>query len=289
MVTSPDNLVHVALIQMTSSKSLDDNVAFLETHIEHAARAGAHYVLSPENSLLMDLDASRVADITGGQAYRQALDHLFEVARLNKVWLHIGATPVRLEGGDLTNGQSPGLANRSFLIGPDGSVQDTYDKIHMFDVRLPDGEHYWESKNYKSGTRAVVTDCQFAKVGMTICYDLRFATLFRQLAQAGAQMISVPAAFTQYTGKAHWHVLLRARAIETGCFIVASAQTGLHETGRQTYGHSLIVSPWGEVILDAGEACGMFHAELDLAQIEQARAQVPSLQHDKPFDIDASL
>ncbi len=289
MVTHSDNSVHVALIQMTSSKSLDKNVAFLETHIIEAARANAAYVLSPENSLLMDLDAKRVAEITGSQAYTQALDHLFELARLHKLWLHIGATPVRLEGEDAVNGQGPCLANRSFLVGPDGSMHETYDKIHMFDVRLPDGEHYWESKNYKSGARAVVAACQFAKVGMTICYDLRFATLYRQLAQAGAQIISVPAAFTQYTGKAHWHVLLRARAIETGCFIVASAQTGLHETGRQTYGHSLIVSPWGEVILDAGEDCGMFHTQLDLDQIEQARAQVPSLQHDRPFDIDASL
>ncbi len=280
---------HVALIQMTSSKSVEDNLAFLDTHICKAADMGATYILSPENSLIMDLDTQRITDIVRSEAYAQALDHLAGLAIIHRIWLHIGATPVALNGEQLEGeGPQPLLANRSLLIGPDGLVHGAYDKIHMFDVRLPGGETYCESMSFKPGERGVVVDCDFAtegmtRVGMTICYDLRFAGLFRQLAKAGCDIITVPAAFTQFTGKAHWHVLLRARAIETGCFILASAQTGLHQTGRETYGHSLVVAPWGEVLLDAGVETGVFSAQLDLKKIGQARSNVPSLDHDRVF------
>jgi predicted amidohydrolase len=269
----------VGLVQMTSAKSLEDNAAFLDTHIRQAASAGATYIQTPENSLLMDLDGERVAKICGSAAYRAALDALGRLATELGVTLHIGATPVFLEGAEAR----PFLQNRSFLFGPDGALIRQYNKIHMFDVSLPEGETYKESATYKPGVEAVVADCGFARLGLSICYDLRFAALYRALAQAGAEMISVPAAFTQYTGKAHWHVLLRARAIETGCFVLASAQTGTHETGRATFGHSLVISPWGEVLVDGGTSPGVSYAMIDLAEIAAARRAVPSLTHDRDF------
>jgi len=284
------NSAHVALIQMTSSKSVEDNLAFLDDHICQAALLGATYVLSPENSLIMDLDTQAIVDAVRDETYLQALDHLFGLAKKHQIWLHIGATPVLLADEQVeTEGPQPLLANRSLLIGPDGLVRNSYDKIHMFDVQLPGGETYCESQSFKPGDQSVMVDCGFAKLGMTICYDLRFAGLYRQLAQAGCDIITVPAAFTQFTGQAHWHVLLRARAIETGCFVLASAQTGLHQTGRETYGHSLVVAPWGEILLDAGVETGVFHTQLDLQQIDQARSNVPSLNHDRVFKMNDKL
>lgn len=298
--TDKDPALQIALIQMTASKSLEDNLGFLSAHIADAANAGALYIQSPENSLIMDLDASRVADVAGSAAYGAALDHLSNLAASLNVWLHIGATPflekaafekATLETSGSENGSADraALTNRSLLFNPAGDLVSHYDKIHMFDVRLPGGEHYQESKNYHPGERAVVVDCGFARLGLSICYDLRFAALYRQLAQAGAEMISVPAAFTRFTGAAHWHVLLRARAIETGCFVVAAAQGGAHETGRETYGHSLVVSPWGEVLLDGGEEPGVHMVTINPGDVAAARAKVPSLTHDRAFDLDAPL
>ena len=291
--TGASQTLPVALVQMTATKSVETNLAFLETHIGKAAALGARYVQTPENSLLMDLDSERVARVVESDLYRHGLERLFALAKEHNIWLHIGGTPVLVDqtASQQDNDQpaAPHLANRSFVVGPDGQVRDFYDKIHMFDVQLQGGEHYRESQNYRAGARAVVVETDFVRLGLSICYDLRFAGLYRQLAQAGAEVIAVPAAFTAYTGKAHWHVLLRARAIETGCFVVASAQTGTHETGRDTFGHSLVVAPWGDIVLDAGAEAGVFMAQLDMQQIRDARGQVPSLRHDRPFDVDAPL
>lgn len=279
----------IALIQMTSSKSLDDNLAFIKSHVRQAASRGASYVLTPENSLIMDLDATNVATVASSDAYKLALQSLCELAAELEIWLHIGATAMAPENSAAQSGQKAGLVNRSLLIDPDGQIKDFYDKIHMFDARLPNGENYHESASYQAGDKAVVVDCGFARIGMSICYDLRFPALYRQLAHAGAGIITVPAAFTQITGKAHWQILLQARAIETGCFILASAQTGMHETGRGTYGHSLAISPWGEILLDAGQDLGVFIVTLDLDQVISARSKVPSLQHDRKFHMEAPL
>ena len=288
-----DARIMIALVQMTACKSVEDNLAFLVSHIEEAAERGARYVLTPENSLLMDLDAERVHKIAASETYAQAFDALYSLARRLNIWLHIGATPVvvddALKKASNAADEGPLLVNRSFVIGPDGQMRDFYDKIHMFDVQLPDGEHYCESANFRPGDRAVVVGTDFARLGLSVCYDLRFPGLFRQLAQAGADILTVPAAFTAYTGRAHWEVLLRARAIETGCFVIAAAQTGDHETGRSTYGHSLVAAPWGDVLLDAGDQPGVFMAELDLQLLYEARSKVPSLRHDRPFHMVAPL
>jgi deaminated glutathione amidase len=200
------------------------------------------------------------------------------LARELKIWLHIGSMAVAV-GADR-------LANRGFLISPAGVVVATYDKIHMFDVQLPNGEIYRESKNYRPGNEAVLADLPWGRLGMTICYDLRFAALYRSLAQAGADLLAIPSSFTVPTGKAHWHVLMRARAIETGCFVMAAAQGGLHEAGRSTFGHSLIIAPWGEIIAEArGDEPGIVVADIDVAKVAEARGRVPSLQHDQAFQL----
>jgi len=194
-----------------------------------------------------------------------------------KIYLHIGSLALRF---------SPEKAvNRSFLIGPDGSVRASYDKIHMFDIDLPGGESYRESANYQPGETAVVCDLPWGRIGLTICYDLRFPALYRALAEAGASFLTVPSAFTRKTGEAHWHVLLRARAIETGCFVFAAAQAGLHENKRETYGHSLIIAPWGEILAEGGVEPGVVVAEIDPSRVEAARKSVPSLQHGRRFSV----
>lgn len=292
--------IKLALIQMTSGKTLEKNFDFLTEHIAKAAKLGATYVQSPENSLLMELNPKELARITKSDAYKDALNQLFLSAAHHKIWLHVGSVAIPFpENKDVDDGKFL-FANRSYLISPDYSPHRDeqhmyfYDKIHMFDVTLPNGERYNESASYRAGDRSVVVDCDFncthnptplsAKLGMTICYDLRFPALFRHLAKQGAQLISVPAAFTKTTGEAHWHVLLRARAIETGCFIVASGQTGEHDNGRKTFGHSLVISPWGEVLLDAGFEPGVYTQTIDLTDVEKARQIVPSLTHGKNFE-----
>jgi deaminated glutathione amidase len=198
------------------------------------------------------------------------------------VWVLVGSLGVKTDGGD---GR---FANRSFLIGPDGGIVARYDKIHMFDVNVSETEVYRESSSYRPGARAVLAHAGFARLGMTVCYDVRFPHLYRALAQAGAEVLTVPAAFNHITGAAHWEVLLRARAIETGCYVLAPAQTGFHAErhgkGRNTHGHSLVISPWGEVIADGGDAPGVVLADIDLAEVAKARHRIPSLGHDRPFD-----
>jgi predicted amidohydrolase len=262
---------------MRSGRKVAPNLAAAEASIRQAAEAGSQLVVTPENTALMELERKRVLANTHGEEGNPALDLFAGLSKELGLWLHIGATPIKLAAGK--------IANRSLLFSPEGSITARYDKIHMFDVDLPGGESYRESKNYSAGNEAVTADLPWGGYGLTICYDLRFPALYRSLAKAGAQFIAVPSAFTKQTGEAHWRVLLRARAIETGCFIFAPAQGGRHEIGRDTYGHSMIVSPWGEVIAEAGDAPAVILADIDTAQVVEARARVPSLQHDRAFEV----
>ena len=207
----------------------------------------------------------------------QALAAFTAAARKHGIWLHIGSMAVKV--GERR------LANRSYLIAPDGEISARYDKIHMFDVDLGNGEVYSESVNYQAGSSAIVADLPWGKLGLTICYDLRFPALHRALAKAGATFLAGPAAFTRVTGEAHWHTLLRARAIETGAFVLAAAQGGRHENGRETFGHSLIISPWGEVLAESGIEPGVIVAEIDPHRVDAVRSKIPSLTHDRAFDI----
>ena len=246
--------------------------------IAEAAQKGADFVLFPEVVTLVETGAKNVAPKVTGFDEDPHLPRFREAAKAAGVWVLIGSMVVEHETLDRK------FANRSVLISDAGEVVATYDKIHMFDVDLENGESYRESKSYEPGTRAVVAETPWGKLGMTICYDIRFPHLYRALAHAGAEIIAVPAAFTRPTGRAHWHVLLRARAVETQCVVLAPAQTGEHMDGRKTYGHSLAVDPWGAVIADGGEEPGIVLAEIDMAQVAKARGKVPSLTHDRPFE-----
>ena len=263
------------LVQMCSGRTIADNVQEATRLIREAKAGGAEYIQTPEVTTQMERDRDKLLVETLPEDGNPSLAHFRTLARELKIWLHIGSMAVAVGGGQ--------LANRALLIGPTGAVAARYDKIHMFDVQLPNGEHYRESRNFKPGAEAVIADLPWGKLGLSICYDLRFAALYRTLAQAGAQILAIPSAFTKPTGRAHWHTLMRARAIETGCFVLAAAQAGKHENGRETFGHSLVVSPWGEIIAEAGIEPGVVFADIDLAKVGEARAQVPSLQHDRTF------
>ncbi len=266
---------NLALIQTNSGNQIAPNVATVSEMVRAARGGGADLVMLPETVSLMETRSKLIFEQVQPQESDEALKAFRALADELDIWLHTGSLPIRLSDTK--------IANRSFLIDPSGAVTATYDKIHMFDVDLPGGETYRESKNYQPGDRAVLADLPWGKLGMTICYDLRFPHLYRALAQGGADFICVPAAFTKVTGEAHWHVLLRARAIETGCFVFAAAQTGTHQNGRQTFGHSLIVDPWGEVIADGGKEVGIVTARIDPARIAEARGRVPSLDHDRDY------
>jgi deaminated glutathione amidase len=256
---------------------VESNLASAEKLIREAARGGADYVQTPENTALMELEPERLLASVQAEAESNALRRLRLLAKELGIWLHVGSLGIKLAPDR--------VANRSYLISPDGEIAASYDKLHLFDVDLAGGESYRESKLFQCGHKAAVVDLPFGRLGLTICYDLRFAALHRALAIAGAQMIAVPAAFTKQTGEAHWSVLLRARAIETGAFVLAAAQGGLHENGRSTYGHSMIVSPWGEVLAEAGTDPCVIFADLDLGQSEAARGRIPSLKHGTTFDV----
>jgi deaminated glutathione amidase len=271
-------MMRLAVIQMTSGLSPDANAAAVEEAVAVAAKGGAHLALTPEMTGVVDGNRARLGQIVQSEAEDQVLARLRAAAAAHKLWVLVGSLALKQDGDD-------SLANRSLLVDPTGAIQARYDKIHLFDVDLPSGERYRESASYKPGAHAVLAETPWTGLGMTICYDLRFAALFRSLAQAGAGIIAVPAAFTQVTGEAHWHCLLRARAIETGCFIVAPAQTGRHEDGRQTFGHSLVVSPWGEVLLDAGIEPGVSLVDIDLDAVTEARRRIPQLTHDQSFSL----
>ena len=275
-------MMRAALVQLTVTDDPAANLAETRSLVRKAVADGAGFVLTPE--LTNGLSSSRAHQraVFRDEDADATLAGLRGEASAAGVWLLIGSL------GLLTSDADGRFANRSFLIGPDGVIVARYDKIHMFDVNVSPTEIYRESEGYRPGDRAVLTETPFGKIGMTVCYDLRFPALYRRLAQAGAQILTVPAAFNHITGAAHWEVLLRARAIETGCFVLAPAQTGFHpETigkGRRTYGHSLAIAPWGEVLADGGTDPGVTLVEIDLARVTEARHRVPSLSHDLGFD-----
>ncbi len=273
--------MRTALVQLTVTDDPAANLVVTRERVRAAAAGGAGFVLTPEctNGLSSSRDHQRA--VFHPEATDPTSAALRDEAARAGIWLLIGSLGLK------TTDPDGRFANRSLLIEPTGNVAARYDKIHMFDVNVSETEVYRESAGYRPGDRAVLADTPFARIGLTVCYDLRFPHLYRRLAQGGAQIITVPAAFNHITGAAHWEVLLRARAIETGCFILAPAQTGFHaETqgkGRRTHGHSLVVAPWGEVLADGGTDPGVIYAEIDLARVDEARGRVPSLVHDQPF------
>jgi len=264
-----------AAVQMRSGIDVTRNIAEAERLIREAAAAGAQYVLTPEMTTILDRDRARLLAAIAPEEAEPALTRLRRLAAELAIHLHIGSVAIRL-GED-------GVANRSFLIGPDGEVIARYDKIHMFDVDLAGGESYRESRLYRPGSAAAVADLPWTRLGLSICYDVRFPSLYRILAKSGAAVIAIPAAFTRTTGEAHWHVLVRARAIETGSFVVAAAQGGHHEDGRDTFGHSMIVDPWGKIIVEAGMEPCIILAEIDPEASALARARIPALANERPF------
>ncbi len=277
MSPQPKTTFRAALVQMCAGRSVDRNVADAVALIADAATQKADYVQTPECTTLMELDPERLMAETHPEAGNKALEAFCDAARDRRIWLHIGSMAVKV--GDRR------LANRSYLISPDGEIATRYDKIHMFDVDLGNGEVYSESVNYQAGTNAILADLPWGPLGLTICYDLRFPALHRALAKAGARFIAGPSAFTRVTGEAHWHTLLRARAIEAETFVFAAAQGGRHENGRETFGHSLIVSQWGEILAEGGTEPGIVIADIDTERVDEVRSKIPSLTHDRVFDV----
>ncbi|HAE94330.1 MAG TPA: amidohydrolase [Hyphomonas atlantica] len=254
---------------------MEANIDHATALIREAAGKGARFIATPEMTNLLDIRPGKARPKIVAESDDKTLAALRALADELGIWLLIGSIAVTVEGEER-------LANRSFLIAPDGSVRARYDKIHMFDVEVGDGQSYRESRSYRPGERAVLAETEFGKLGMTICYDVRFPHLYRKLAQAGAEILTIPAAFTRVTGEAHWHTLVRARAIETGSFVLAPAQGGKHEDGRETFGHSLIVSPWGDVLAEkADDEPGVIVADIDLDAVAKARARIPSLGNDR--------
>jgi predicted amidohydrolase len=266
-----------AMIQMRSSLTPGANIDDAVRMIGEAKAAGADYVLTPEMTNILAAKREQLFAVIAEEESDNALATLRELARQFGFYIHIGSLAIRISHDR--------AANRSFLVDPKGDIAARYDKIHMFDVDLAGGESYRESRNYRPGDSAVLADLPWGRLGLTICYDLRFPALYRALAEAGATMLSIPSAFTKQTGDAHWHVLVRARAIENGCFVFAAAQGGKHENGRDTYGHSLIVDPWGRIIAEGGTEPGVVMARIDPAEVTKARARIPSLQHGRRFEI----
>jgi predicted amidohydrolase len=265
------------LVQMRSGRTPQDNLNAATALIREAAAAGAQYVQTPEMTNIMELSREKLFASITEEETDICLAAFRALARELKIHLHIGSLAIRVSPEK--------AANRAFIIDPRGEIVARYDKIHMFDVDLAGGESYRESNNFRPGESAVAVDLPFARFGLTICYDLRFPALYRALAEAGATVLTIPAAFTRQTGEAHWHTLIRARAIENGSFVLAAAQGGMHENGRATYGHSLVVDPWGRILAEGGTEPGVIMAEIDPAAVAAARAKVPSLQHGRRFDI----
>lgn len=260
-----------ALLQMTSGTDPAANMRTLIDGVAQAAAGGAAMLFTPEMSGLLDSDRERVARFLAREADDRVLAGVCEAAARHGIWVHLGSLAVIGDGGK--------LANRGFVIDGTGAIRARYDKMHLFDADVAGGERWRESARYDAGAAAITAETPLGVLGLSICYDLRFPDLFRALSDAGATLFAVPAAFTQPTGAAHWHVLLRARAIEAAAFVLAAAQVGRHEDGRSTYGHSLAVSPWGEVLLDLGDQPGIGFIEIDPERVRDARARVPVLQH----------
>ncbi|WP_170552358.1 carbon-nitrogen hydrolase family protein [Ruegeria atlantica] len=271
-----------ALLQITSSDNPAENLEMVRAMVAEAADQGARFILTPEVTNCVSTSTTRQRDVLQHEEDDQTLAGLRDQAAALGVWLLIGSLAIKTHDAD---GR---FANRSFLIDPQGQIVARYDKIHMFDVQVSESETFRESKNYRPGDKAVLAKTDFCTVGLSICYDIRFPHLYAALAEAGAQILTIPAAFSPVTGAAHWESLLRARAIETGCWVLAPAQTGEHPKTRgrtrQTYGHSMVVAPWGEVVVDAGGDPGIHFFDLDDSSVSEARRRVPSLTHVRPFD-----
>ncbi|MEH2511700.1 putative amidohydrolase [Nitrobacteraceae bacterium AZCC 1564] len=266
-----------AMVQMRTAMLPETSLAEGVKLIREAKDRGADYVQTPEVSNIIQVNRKGLFEVLASEEDDRSLKTYRELASELKIYLHIGSLALRA---------TPERAvNRSFLIAPTGDILACYDKIHMFDIELEGGESYRESANYQPGETAVITDLPWGRLGLTICYDVRFPALYRALAEAGAAFISVPSAFTVRTGQAHWHTLLRARAIENGCFVFAAAQAGKHESGRETYGHSLIIDPWGEILAEAGTESGVILAKIDPARVSAVRKNIPSLQHGRRFTL----
>ena len=267
----------VGLIQMRSGRTPAANTDAAVRLIHDAKAAGADYVQTPEMTNIMEVKRQEMFAAIAPEESDASLAAFRATARAQRLWVHVGSLALKV---------SPDKAvNRSLLIDPQGEIVARYDKIHMFDVDLADGETYRESRSYRAGDTAVTADLPWGRLGLTVCYDLRFPALYRALAEAGSSFLAIPAAFTRQTGEAHWHVLMRARAIENTCYVLAAAQGGKHENGRETFGHSLVVDPWGRVIAEGGTEPGVVMAEIDLADITTARARIPSLQHGRRFEV----
>ena len=270
--------IKVAALQMRSTTSPERNIADFEALVREAAAQGATYVQSPEMTGALVKDREALRSITTSNDEDALVKRAGELARELSIIIHVGSTAIARADGK--------VANRAFVFGPDGALMATYDKIHMFDVDLDNGESWRESATYEPGKQSTVVDLPFGRAGLAVCYDLRFPQLFRAQAMAGASVLTVPAAFTRQTGEAHWHVLLRARAIENGAFVIAAAQGGRHEDGRETFGHSMIVDPWGRILAEAdGDAPGVVIAEIDIAEVAKARGKVPNLKNARDFTI----
>ena len=270
--------LRVSALQMRSGPEPEANIEALGRLVAEAAAGGAQYVLSPEVTVAFAENREGLARVAGPYENNLWLQQVAQLARQHRLTLHLGSLAVALPDGR--------FANRSVVFGADGQVRATYDKIHLFDATLPGVQAYRESATYQGGDEAVVVDLETVPLGLSICYDLRFPALYRALAEGGASLLAVPAAFTVPTGRAHWDVLLRARAIETGCFVIAAAQGGTHQNGRSTWGHSMIVDPWGEVIAQLPhDEPGVLLADLDLGQVTAARAKVPALANSRPFSV----
>ena len=269
------------LLQMRSGRSVEANIESAIKLARDAKEQGADYVQTPEMTNLMELNRKTLFATIVEEDRDPALAAFRELARELKIYFHVGSLAVKAS--------SEKAANRSLLIDPEGEIVVRYDKVHLFDVELADGESYRESTTYRPGETAVLAEMPWGRLGLTVCYDLRFPSLYRALAEAGAQFFSIPSAFTKQTGEAHWHVLMRARAIETGSFVLAAAQGGHHENGRDTFGHSIVVDPWGKIIAEGGTEPGVVMAEIDPTISAEARARIPSLQHGRRFEISAPV
>ena len=269
--------LRAALIQLNTGNIPDIAVDTAEAFIREAAAAGAELITTPETTHLMEMDKKRVLEVAYYEADDPGLKRFVALACELGIWLHIGSLIIKIADDR--------LANRSFLIDDKGAIVARYTKLHLFDVDLGGGETYRESALYQAGDEGVVAQTPWGRMGLSICYDLRFPSLYRAYGKAGADILLVPSAFTRPTGEAHWHTLLRARAIENGCFVLAAAQTGQHATGRETYGHSLAIDPWGQVLADADDRTGVHLVDLDLDLVAKARKRMPSLEHERPFTI----
>jgi predicted amidohydrolase len=267
-----------ACVQMRSGRDPVTNRDAAAALVREAAGQGAHYVQTPEMTSLVERSRSALFETVGPEERDLTLAALCEVARERRIVVHVGSIAVR--AGDK-------IANRAFVIDADGEIAASSDKVHLFDVDLPGGEIWRESATYTGGERAVLAETPWGLLGLTICYDVRFPALYRALAEGGASFLSAPACFTRQTGKAHWHVLQRARAIETGSFMISAAQGGVHEDGRETFGHSLIVDPWGRILAEAGTEPGVILAEIDTSLVDDARGRIPTLKNARPFTVEA--